>query len=165
MDIFRIFLLAFLPGIFSISLTTGSYTDYLYHKYGKPIKDKYINRNPKIEGPLWKRPFRLNYEERYPISAKRRKRFLFFLWLTRLNYIFTCILAIILTICMIFGISSYDTLESIAILKILFIDGFCISCCIPFGFIVHIFIFIFDVITDTGSSSGHSGEYIDIWWG
>ena len=165
MDMLKIFLWSYLPGILSVSIASGSYTDYLYHKYGKPVKDKYINRNPKIEDPLWKRPLRLNYEKRYPLSSKRRKRFLYFLFLTRMNYIITNIFTVVMFLCMVFGLGTYDTLVDIAVLKMLIIDGFCILCCIPFGLIVYVICLVIDIWFDSDTSSCSSHHMIDIWWG
>lgn len=70
----------------------------------------------------------------YPKDRPRRKRFDFFMILTKINIIITLILLLSIIIFAIFDIFSYSMLKYIFIIKAILIDGFCILCCIPFGF-------------------------------
>ena len=82
-----------------------------------------------------------------------------------MNYIITNIFTVVMFLCMVFGLGTYDTLVDIAILKTLIIDGFCILCCIPFGLIVYVICLVIDIWFDSDTSSGSSHHMIDIWWG
>lgn len=152
MENIRLILFILTPVFISVFGGTGSYTDYLYEKYGKPVKGKYYNRNPKIEPPFIKRLFRIGWEDRYKKSAKRRKRFMYFLWLTRINYGVTIILLIFTIICMLFKLVPNEILKYIIIGKAIIVDSVCVISCLPFGFIVRL------ILVDARG-------YSDIWWG
>ena len=85
----------------------------------------------------------------YPKDRPRRKRFDFFMILTRINYIITGIVAIIVMILMISNTLSYNELKIILMIKSIFIDVFCIACCIPFGY--------FDAITNQENKGANIG--------
>lgn len=152
MENVRLILFILIPVFISVFGGTGSYTNYLYKKYGKPVKGKYYNRNPKIEPPFIKRLFRIGWEDRYKKSAKRRKRFMYFLWLTRINYGVTIILLIFTIICMLFKLVPNEILKYIIIGKAIIVDSVCVISCLPFGFIVRL------ILVDARG-------YSDIWWG
>ena len=152
MENVRLILFILSPILFSVVIGTGSYTDYLYEKYGKPVKGKYYNRNPKIEPPFIKRLFRIGWEDRYKKSAKRRKRFIYFLWLTRINYGVTIMLLIFTIICMIFKLVPNEILTYIILGKAIILDSICIISCLPFGFIFTL------ILADSRYPT-------DIWWG
>ena len=151
MENIRLILFILVPVFLSVFGGTGSYTEYLYQKYGKPVKDKYINRNPKIEPTFIKRLFRVGWEERYKKNAKRRKRFMYFLWLTRINYGITIILFIFTIICMIFKLIPNEVLKYIILGKAIIVDSICVISCLPFGLIVSLV--LEDSVHDT------------MWWG
>lgn len=151
MENVRLILFILFPILLSVVIGTGSYTDYLYKKYGKPVKGKYYNRNPKIEPPFIKRLFRIGWEDRYKKSAKRRKRFMYFLWLTRINYGVTIMLLIFTIICMLFKLVPNEILTYIIIGKAIILDSICIISCLPFGFIFTL------ILAD-------SRYHTDIWW-
>lgn len=152
MENVRLILFILFPILLSVVIGTGSYTDYLYKKYGKPVKGKYYNRNPKIEPPFIKRLFRIGWEDRYKKSAKRRKRFMYFLWLTRINYGVTIMLLIFTVICMIFKLVPNEILKYIILGKAIILDSICIISCLPFGFIFTL------ILADSRYPT-------DIWWG
>lgn len=152
MENVRLILFILSPILFSVVIGTGSYTDYLYEKYGKPVKGKYYNRNPKIEPPFIKRLFRIGWEDRYKKSAKRRKRFIYFLWLTRINYGVTIMLLIFTVICMIFKLVPNEILKYVILGKAIILDSICIISCLPFGFIFTL------ILADSRYPT-------DIWWG
>lgn len=152
MENVRLILFILFPILLSVVIGTGSYTDYLYKKYGKPVKGKYYNRNPKIEPPFIKRLFRIGWEDRYKKSAKRRKRFIYFLWLTRINYGVTIMLLIFTVICMIFKLVPNEILKYIILGKAIILDSICIISCLPFGFIFTL------ILADSRYPT-------DIWWG
>lgn len=152
MENVRLILFILSPILFSVVIGTGSYTDYLYKKYGKPVKGKYYNRNPKIEPPFIKRLFRIGWEDRYKKSAKRRKRFIYFLWLTRINYGVTIMLLIFTVICMIFKLVPNEILKYVILGKAIILDSICIISCLPFGFIFTL------ILADSRYPT-------DIWWG
>ena len=152
MENVRLILFILSPILFSVVIGTGSYTDYLYKKYGKPVKGKYYNRNPKIEPPFIKRLFRIGWEDRYKKSAKRRNRFMYFLWLTRINYGVTIMLLIFTVICMIFKLVPNEILKYVILGKAIILDSICIISCLPFGFIFTL------ILADSRYPT-------DIWWG
>ena len=153
MENIRLILFILVPVFLSVFGGTGSYTEYLYQKYGKPVKDKYINRNPKIEPTFIKRLFRVGWEERYKKNAKRRKRFMYFLWLTRINYGITIILFIFTIICMIFKLIPNEVLKYIILGKAIIVDSICIISCLPFGLLIS-YLFADDSVHPT-----------NMWWG
>lgn len=152
MENVRLILFILSPILFSVVIGIGSYTDYLYKKYGKPVKGKYYNRNPKIEPPFIKRLFRIGWEDRYKKSAKRRNRFMYFLWLTRINYGVTIMLLIFTVICMIFKLVPNEILKYVILGKAIILDSICIISCLPFGFIFTL------ILADSRYPT-------DIWWG
>ena len=152
MENVRLILFILSPILFSVVIGTGSYTDYLYKKYGEPVKGKYYNRNPKIEPPFIKRLFRIGWEDRYKKSAKRRNRFMYFLWLTRINYGVTIMLLIFTVICMIFKLVPNEILKYVILGKAIILDSICIISCLPFGFIFTL------ILSDSRYPT-------DIWWG
>lgn len=152
MENVRLILFILSPILFSVVIGTGSYTDYLYKKYGEPVKGKYYNRNPKIEPPFIKRLFRIGWEDRYKKSAKRRNRFIYFLWLTRINYGVTIMLLIFTVICMIFKLVPNEILKYVILGKAIILDSICIISCLPFGFIFTL------ILADSRYPT-------DIWWG
>ncbi|WP_329381663.1 hypothetical protein [Anaerofustis butyriciformans] len=152
MENVRLILFILSPILFSVVIGTGSYTDYLYKKYGEPVKGKYYNRNPKIEPPFIKRLFRIGWEDRYKKSAKRRNRFMYFLWLTRINYGVTIMLLIFTVICMIFKLVPNEILKYVILGKAIILDSICIISCLPFGFIFTL------ILADSRYPT-------DIWWG
>lgn len=152
MENVRLILFILSPILFSVVIGTGSYTDHLYKKYGKPVKGKYYNRNPKIEPPFIKRLFRIGWEDRYKKSAKRRNRFMYFLWLTRINYGVTIMLLIFTVICMIFKLVPNEILKYVILGKAIILDSICIISCLPFGFIFTL------ILADSRYPT-------DIWWG
>ena len=83
----------------------------------------------------------------YPNDRPRRKRFDFFMFLSKMNCIITIILVLSIIIFVLFDIFPYNILKNIILIKAIIVDGFCILCCIPFGFLITI---IFNLIFNVG---------------
>lgn len=133
-ELFCVFVLWFISA--SPFMGAGSYTDCLIERHGNPIKYKYLDKHPEYKQPLWRRPFREKYESRYPIGAEKRNRFLYFLWLTRIEAVFSYVV-----ICYIFLNWIFKFIPSLSSFYINIIEwqvmwsALCIISCVPFGYI------------------------------
>ena len=67
--------------------------------------------------------------------------------LTKINLIITIILLLCIIIFVLFDILPYNILKNIILTKAIIVDGFCILCCIPFGFLITI---VFNLIFNVG---------------
>ena len=170
----KLALFIIMPITISVFAGTYSYCNYLFGKYGKSEEyyDKYIERPNTKKKKIWEP--NLSYEEReeskkikiqeqclmhrrlkskteteyyYPNDRPRRKRFDFFMFLSKMNCIITIILVLSIIIFVLFDIFPYNILKNIILIKAIIVDGFCILCCIPFGFLITI---IFNLIFNVG---------------